>query len=342
MKIVVENHIPYIHGILEPYADVVYLPSADITADAVADADAMLVRTRTRCDSALLEGSRCSFIGTATIGTDHIDLDYCRQKGITVANAPGCNAPAVAQYVHSVIANWLASKGLEADDCQRLTLGIIGVGHVGSIVERWARELGYKVILCDPPRARKENSQAFVPLDTLLHEADIITIHTPYTKSGIDRTHHLCDDDFVARLSHCRLLINSARGPITDTSALLRALETGKIGDVAIDCWEGEPDIDRALLAKAFIATPHIAGYSAEGKMRATAMTVDAISRHFGWNIKPEYPSAPRLGASGVTLARISGSYNPLLDTENLRNTPERFEELRNHYNLRAEVPELY
>lgn len=345
MKIVVENHIPYIQGYLEPFADVVYLSADAITREAVADADVLLTRTRTRCDASLLEGSRCRFIGTATIGTDHIDLDYCHSHGITVVNAPGCNAPAVAQYVHSTIAHWLSDNGLTAADCRSLSLGIVGVGHVGSIIERWARMLGYNVLLCDPPRARREGDGTFVDIDTIAHEADIITFHTPFTKSGNDATYHLCDDNFINSLSHCRLLINSARGAIADNSALLRALTDGKIADAAIDCWENEPHINLDLLKAAYVATPHIAGYSAEGKLRATSMLLEALSSHFGWKIEAPQPATPLLGAANVTMRSIAESYNPLLDTAALKalgNSPEKFaqgfESLRNHYNLRAEV----
>ncbi|MGN1245962.1 MAG: TIGR00730 family Rossman fold protein [Muribaculaceae bacterium] len=336
MKVIVESHIPYIKGRLEPFAEVQYLAAADITPEAVRDADALLVRTRTRCDARLLAGSRCSFIGTATIGTDHIDLTYCREHGITAVNAPGCNAPAVAQYVHSVIARHMQARGMT--DCSQLTLGIVGVGHVGSIVERWARQLGFKVLLCDPPRARKEGAEAFVSLDTIAAHADIITFHTPLTRSGEDATYHLCDEAFIAKLSHCHLLINSARGEIADNDALVAALESGKIGDVAIDCWENEPGINRSLLQKSFVATPHIAGYSAEGKQRATAMVLEAMSRHFGWNIAIDRPTLPAEGAPMVTQSLIADSYDPLADTAMLRTDPTQFEALRNGYNLRHEV----
>lgn len=348
MKVVVENHIPYIYGHLEPYADVVYLSADEITRDSVADADILLVRTRTRCDAALLNGSRCRFIGTATIGTDHIDLDYCRNHGITVVNAPGCNAPAVAQYVHSAIAHWLAKDKFNSEGCHLFTLGIVGVGHVGAIVARWAEELGYKVLLCDPPRARREKSDKYVDIRTIAGDADIITFHTPLTRTGDDATYHLCNKEFINSLAHCRLLINSARGSIADNLAILQALTDGKIGDVAIDCWENEPDINLNLLSKAFIATPHIAGYSAEGKLRATSMLLEALRVHFGWEINAPKPAAPLLGANNVTLSRIAQSYDPRLDTTDLKalaTSPatfsKGFESLRNHYNLRSEVQDI-
>lgn len=347
MKIIIENHIPYIQGYFEPYGEVLYLPNSEITREAVADADVLLVRTRTKCGAELLDGSRCKFIGTATIGTDHIDLEYCKRNGITVVNAPGCNAPAVAQYVHATIAQMLAKRGLGAEDCKDITVGIVGVGHVGSIVERWARQLGYRVLRNDPPRARKEGADGFVGLDVIAREADVITFHTPFTKTGKDATYHLCDSKFIDSLAHCKLLINSARGPIADNEALAEAVNSGKIGDVAIDCWENEPTISLDLLDKAFVATPHIAGYSSEGKLRATSMMLDAISAHFGWKIEHPQPETPLLGATNVTLERIADSYNPLSDTAALKSLASSsefakgFESLRNHYDLRHEVSEV-
>lgn len=329
--VIVENHVPYIQGLLEPFAQVTYLPADEITPQAVRLADALVVRTRTRCGAALLAGSRVSFIGTATIGTDHIDLDYCRSHGIEVANAPGCNAPAVAQWVHATLGQWLAAHpGLAPN---QLTLGIVGVGHVGSIVARWARQLGYRVLLNDPPRAAREGAEDFVSLEQVLDQAHIITFHTPLTRAGQWPTWHLCDLDFLARARHCRLLVNAARGPITSTQALL-----GFAGDLALDCWEGEPHISPELLQRAFVATPHIAGYSADGKRRGTAMVVEAMNRHFGWQARPQAAHAPSGGALRVTLPGIMATYNPLLDTQALKQHPEQFEALRNHYPLRQEV----
>ncbi len=334
-KFIIENHIPYIKGILEPFANVEYLPNDEITPNAVADADALIVRTRTRCNSSLLSGSRCSFIASATIGTDHIDLDYCRRQGITVCNAPGCNAPAVAQYVIASIGNLLRLKGYAPEG---LTLGIVGVGHVGSIVERWAKETGLKVVLNDPPRQRNETDFEGVALDTIAREADIITFHTPLTQTGIDATFHLCDESFINSLHKCKLLINSARGEIVDNEALISGLENKKIEEVAIDCWENEPRINLTLLKKAFVATPHIAGYSIEGKQRATAMVLEAVKRHFELDITIPSIAAPEKGATGISFQKVMDSYNPLDDTRKLKENPDMFERLRNNYDLRHEI----
>lgn len=336
MKIVVEKNIPFIKGLLEGYGEVAYLAPEEIDRGAMADADALVTRTRTRCDANLLDGSRCRFIATATIGTDHIDLDYCAEKGITVANAPGCNAPAVAQYVLSAIAKRMALRG-DSRDIKSLTLGIVGVGHVGRIVEEWAKGLGMRVLLCDPPRAEREGAEGFVDMATLAREADVITFHTPMSRSGEHPTYHLADRAFFDSLLRKPMIINSARGPVVDNAALIDALKSGKAGDAAVDCWEGEPDVSRELLELAVVATPHIAGYSRQGKIRATAMAVEAFCRHFNLPVVRPAEKVPADIPHSPTLAMITESYDPAVDTEALRRTPGSFEALRNHYAYRDE-----
>lgn len=333
LNFIVEANIPFVVGQLEPFGNVRYLQPEEITPNQMKDCDALVTRTRTRCNSSLLEGSRCQMIASATIGLDHIDLDYCKQRGITVANAPGCNAPAVAQYV---LASIIASFGEES--LSGMTLGIVGVGHVGKIVEMWARQLGMDVMLCDPPRARREGQQKFSTLDEIARKADIITFHTPHTTTGQDATHHMADRHFFASLKRRSMIINSARGPIVDTPALIEAIDSQRVGRCVIDCWENEPDISHVLLEKAFIATPHIAGYSREGKIRATQMALEAVGQHFGFTPGPMNETVPAGPREKVDARLIADSYNPLTDTEALRSDPSRFEELRNHYNLRAEV----
>ena len=332
MKIIVDSHIPHIRGLIEPRAEVIYLEPADITREAVLDADALIVRTRTRCDSTMLDGSRVRFIGSATIGTDHIDLDYCASHGITVRNAPGCNAPAVAQWVFCAIHAWMRAHGITSPS--GLTLGIVGVGHIGSIVARWARQLGFTVLLNDPPRENSDGStdDIFEPLETLQRRCDIITFHTPLTCDGQWPTWHLCDQAFLDGLARCRLIIDAARGPIADNAALL-----GWHGDVALDCWENEPNVSRDLLDKAIVATPHIAGYSREGKQRGTAMMLEALNAFYGWDIPIPEIAAPATGAHDVTLAGIAASYDILADTAALKSSPATFESQRNHYPHRPE-----
>ena len=332
MKVIVDSHIPHIQGLIEPFAQVEYLEPAVITHEAVLDADALIVRTRTRCDAALLDGSRVRFIGSATIGTDHIDLDYCAAHGITVRNAPGCNAPAVAQWVFCAIAAWMRQHGISSPE--GLTLGVVGVGHIGSIVARWARQLGFTVLLNDPPRHQRDGSfdDVFSPLDELQHRCEIITFHTPLTRDGQWPTWHLCDQMFLDGLKRCRLLLNASRGGVADNAALLRWN-----GDIALDCWENEPKISRDLLEKCIVATPHIAGYSREGKQRGTAMMLEALNECFGWDIPVPTIASPATGAAQVTLAGIASSYDILADTAALKTTPANFESQRNHYPHRPE-----
>lgn len=336
-KVIIEQNIPFIAGLLDKVCDVVYLSSDKITSEAMRDADALVTRTRTRCDAALLDGSRCRFIATATIGIDHIDLDYCHARGITVANAPGCNAPGVAQYVLASVLRWLQSRypGRPLTD---FTIGIVGVGHVGSIVERWSRELGLKVLLCDPPRADREGGDGFVSLARIARDSDIVTFHTPFATTGPYPTFHLCGKAMLDSCTGRPLIINSARGPIVDTPALLSALEVGTVSDVVMDCWENEPRISSELLQRAFIATPHIAGYSREGKIRATAMSVHSLCRYFDLP-EPRMPEqVPPTAAAHVTPESILCSYDPLRDTATLKTSPSDFESLRNHYAYRPEV----
>lgn len=338
IRVIVEANIPFIRGVLEPFAQVEYLSNNQITSESVREVDALIIRTRTRCNAQLLDGSRCQFISTATIGTDHIDLAYCKERGIAVHNAPGCNAPAVAQYLFSSIAKWMNHEKKSANE---LTLGVVGVGNVGGIVARWARELGFKLLLSDPPRERREVEPIanIAPLETIVSESDIITFHTPLTHDGDDATYHLCDTAMVNSFKRTPLVVNCARGEITDTAALLDGLENGKISACVIDCWEDEPNINPTLLERAMVATPHIAGYSIEGKMRGTEMVLKALKEHFGLTeLQISEVTKPITGAPTVTMQQITHSYNPQTDTHQLQATPTQFESIRNNYPYRHEV----
>lgn len=334
LRVVADERVPYLRGVLEPYAEVRYLPGDAIKAADVRDADILITRTRTRCDEALLGGSRVSLVCTATIGTDHIDLGWCEQAGIEVASAPGCNAPAVAQYVMAAILRLFPRP-------EGLTLGIVGAGHVGSIVDRWARSLGMTTLLCDPPRSRREGPDGFVSHEDALSRADIISYHVPLTRTGEDATAGLFGPDALAKVTRRPLLLNTCRGPVTDTATLLRGLAEGRLRAVAIDCWEGEPHISRELLEAAAVATPHIAGYSREGKLRATAMVLDAISRRFSLpKLHPALPEGMTMPApvpERVSREEILATYDIIADTRALKAAPGRFEALRNEYALRRE-----
>lgn len=334
INIIVEANVPYVRGLLDPYATVRYLAPEEITRAEVATADGMIIRTRTRCDEGLLVGSRCRLIATATIGTDHIAADWCARAGITVCNAPGCNAPAVAQYVFgslmAVVNRPLAQH----------TIAIVGVGHVGSIVERWARGLDMRVLRYDPPRQRAEGGSDWATLEQIAAEADIITFHTPLTRTGQDATHHMVDEAFLAGLRRSPILINSARGAIFDTPAVVAAKDAGRVGHLIVDCWEGEPEIGRALLERATVATPHIAGYSAEGKIRASQAALDATTTFFMLPRVQVPEPAPAPAAHTVSLQGITSTFDPTDLTAALKTAPEAFEHQRNTYPLRREAPE--
>ncbi len=337
MKLLIECNIPFVKGVLEPYFDVEYLAPEEFTRERLRDTDALMVRTRTYCNESLLEGNHIRFIGTTTIGTDHIDLNYCKSKGIYVANAPGCNAPGVAQYVLSSIGWWMQDKASQTKP-EDLTLGIVGVGHIGSIISKWARQMGFNVLENDPPRALKDEEFATraVSLEQIAKDCDIITFHTPLNKEGVHRTWHLCDAAFLDSLKKCQLLINSARGGIMDNRTVASIMQSGRQSpELVIDCWENEPNINPVLLDRAYIATPHIAGYSRQGKQRATRMIVAEIARHFNL---PMQISAVDMGDNiKPTLEQVMESYRPLEDTKRLRTVPDKFEEQRNNYCLRDE-----
>ena len=323
MKVIIDHKIPYIKEAIEKIADeVVYLPGHAFTKEEVKDADALIVRTRTRCNRELLEGSQVKFIATATIGYDHIDTEYCLKAGIAWTNCPGCNAGSVEQYVHSVLLLLKSEKGL---DLKNSTIGVVGVGHVGSRVAKMAESLGMKVLLNDPPRADK-GEQGFVDLETIARECDVITFHTPLNREGTYRTFHLADEDFFFSLKRNPFVINSSRGEVVDTASLLAALAAGKVKDAIIDTWEHEPHISKELLSVSYLGTPHIAGYSADGKANATRMSLKALCLFFGINV--DFCILPSEGPN---------DYNPTRDSEWLKNSPDKFEWFRGNYPIRRE-----
>ena len=335
MKVNVDNKIPYIKGLIETLADeVIYLPGKDFTPEVVKEADALIIRTRTLCNRQLLEGSKVQFIGTATIGFDHIDTKYCQEAGITWSNCPGCNAGAVEQYVHAALLLLQQEKGLQLKGA---CLGIVGVGHVGERIRRMAERIGMKVLLNDPPRA-DAGEQGFTSLDTLAEQCDILTFHTPLIREGKYQTFHLADRTFFQKLQRRPYLLNTSRGEVVETEALLEALDTGTVTEAVIDVWENEPHISQELLNKVFIGTPHIAGYSADGKANATRMVLKAFCHFFHKpsNFHIVLPTSSNAFSENENL-RILQLYNPLKDYETLRTNPEHFEQLRGDYPLRRE-----
>jgi erythronate-4-phosphate dehydrogenase len=349
MKVVIDDKIPYIKGALEPFAEVVYLPGSKTTPEVVRDADAIITRTRTKCNESLLAGSAVSFIATATIGFDHIDTAYCDKAGIAWTNAPGCNSSSVEQYIASALMVLSEKKGFNLAD---KTIGVVGVGNVGSKVACIAEIFGMKVLLNDPPRERIEGPDAFVDLKEILEKADIITLHVPLNLEGIDKTYHLADEAFFAKLKKRPILINSCRGEVTDTKAFKEAVKSGKISGAVIDCWENEPNIDLELLNSVDLATPHIAGYSKDGKANGTSMSIQALSRFFGLGIdnwvckNVELPQTAEIAIDGANKSgeqifreAVLGTYDIREDDQRLRNSVETFEKQRGDYPIRREFP---
>lgn len=338
MKIIIDKHIPFIEGVFEPYATVEYVDGKLFSVDAVRDADALIVRTRTRCDCALLSESRVKIIATATIGMDHIDLEYCRSAAIEVVSAAGCNARAVRQYVAAVLF-WMQDSGCNFSG---LTMGVVGVGNVGSQVVSLAKQLGLNVLCCDPFKLGDD----YCALDKLLKSSDIVTIHTPLTTDGEHPTIKMANAAFFDKMCEGAVFINASRGEVVDEDALIAVIKSQKLAHTFIDVWNNEPYIDAELLGIVDIATPHIAGYSLQGKANATAMSVRAVARYFGlMKLVDWYPDGVSvvsdeeiqvLTADQLKL-RTQRNYNIKRDDAALRSDPSGFEQLRNSYLYRIE-----
>ena len=315
MVIVVDQHIPFIVEAVQkewPQVDIFPLKPEEIDASAVKDADVLIVRTRTRADASLLEGSQVRMVCTATIGFDHIDTAYCESHGIRWMSCPGCNAQAVCDYIEEAIEEF----SHQPSSISRQTIGVVGVGHVGSLVAKMAERKGLKVLLNDPPKGMG------VSLKEIAAQCDIITFHVPLDKT----THHLCDAEFLQQCKPDALIINAARGGVVDEKALLASGHP-----YILDTWENEPHIDANVLHHALLASMHIAGYSLEGKRNASQMCLDAIAMEWGLpKINLQSPisnlQSPIGDSSPGWLSRIS---------EQLKAHPEQFEQLRKNYVLR-------
>jgi len=347
VRVVADDKIPFLKGALEDVADMTYLPGDQITRSDLKQADALITRTRTRCNRELLEDTPVRFIATATIGFDHIDTNYCREKGIRWTNAPGCNSSSVQQYLMSTLLYLTQERKLHPG---KMTLGVVGVGNVGTKVAAAAEALGMRVLLNDPPRKRREKDQKFLELDQLLAASDVLTLHVPLNKAGRDRTYEMVSRDFTRKMKQGAVLINTSRGRVIQEDALLEALASGILADAVLDVFPEEPVISPALLEAVTIGTPHIAGYSMDGKANGTSMSVQAISRFFNLGRDSWYPDALPLPASPELLADasqgsiydvlwelFSQTYDVTRDHRNLMEHPSDFEKLRGNYPLRRE-----
>ena len=340
MKIVIDRMIPFVEGVFEPYADVVYLKGEDICHDDIVDADALVIRTRTRCSADMLSGTAVRVIATAAISTDNIDMEYCREHGVFVSNASGSNAGGVMNYVLSALYGVASRKSIKIEGT---TFGVIGAGSVGSRVVGCAKELGFKVLIYDPPRAEAEGQFDFCSLDYLLENSNIVSMHLPVN----DFTRGMADDAFFAKVRPGAIFINAASGELVVDSALKAAIP--KLGAVIVDTWNNEPDVDVELLNMVDIATPHIAGYSYQGKQRSTAAAVKTVARFF--DIKPLLDFFPvtqvkeleavKLDLRGKSQGQIASlfqyNYPIFIDDFMFRVNPGGFVGIRENYSYRRE-----
>ena len=350
LKIIADENIPYVSECFGHLGEIQLLSGRNITAQVLENADVMLIRSITKVDSALLAGSAVKFVATATIGTDHVDLDYLNSHKIGFASAPGSNANSVAEYVIAGILEICEKKHISLQD---KSLGIIGVGNVGSRLEKKAKALGLKVILNDPPLARLKNDPKYVPLEKLF-DCDFISLHVPLTYDGIDKTFHLADENFFNSLKKGTVIINTSRGAVIDTKVVSKA---NKVGAIFFDVWENEPNIDISVLKIAQIGTFHIAGYSFDGKINGLIMVYNAVCKHF--NLERKFTAESFLPPPKVSEIRLNTKeanhqsliheavkkvYDITADDKNLRQVisePENcgriFDKLRKEYPVRRE-----
>ena len=357
MRIVADENIPLLDEFFAGFGEIRRLPGRSIDAAAVADADLLLVRSVTQVDRALLDGSAVKFVGTCTIGTDHLDLDYFQQAGITWASAPGCNARGVVDYVLGSLLVLAEQQGV---DLATRTYGVVGAGQVGSRLLKVLRGLGWRVLVCDPPRQAVEGGD-FVSLQQVLAECDVISLHTPLKRLGEHPTYHLFDHARLAALKPGSWLINASRGAVVDNQALRELLPQRSDLQVVLDVWEGEPQADVELATLCRIATPHIAGYSLDGKLRGTAQIYQALCQHLG--VAPSVELQQLMPAAWLSELTIDASadpawalasicravYDPRRDDADFRRSLQgdaamrraAFDGLRKHYPRRREIDGL-
>jgi len=354
MKIVADMNIPFVRECFSSIGDVEVLGGRDITPEVVADTDALLVRSITPVNARLLRGSRVRFVGTATIGFDHVDVEYLRRNNIGFASAPGSNANSAAEYVIAALLEIGQEHGIRLEG---KSIGVIGVGNVGGKVATKCEALGMRVCRNDPPLQRQTGDPQYLPIEDLFG-CDLITLHTPLTFEGVDKTFHLAGERFFNLLRKGCVFLNASRGAVVDSGALTRAIESGKLQAVVLDVWEDEPDIDKELLQMVDLGTPHIAGYSLDGKIAGMIMIYKALCEHFGLTPKfdvsdflPE-PDVPELhvNPSGgdeqeLLLDAVRKIYDIRRDDGELRhilnepaaNRGRCFDKLRENYPVRRE-----
>jgi erythronate-4-phosphate dehydrogenase len=355
VKITADENMPFATEAFSNLGDVTLAPGREMSTEMLKDTDCLAIRSITKVNESLLNGTAVKYVGTATIGTDHVDKQYLKNSGVGFASAPGCNAISVSEYVMTALLELAGRKGFTLAG---KTIGIIGVGNVGSRVEKRARALGLEVILNDPPLAEQTGDKKYRPLEELVERADIVTFHVPLEKAGAHPTYHLLDKALLAKLKPGVVLLNTSRGAVASGEAVEAAIDSGALGAVVLDVWEEEPGVRASLLEKVDIGTPHIAGHSFDGKAWGTKMIYDSACACFGvepcWTLEGLLPAPanPIINLAGVAgdsqalLAKSSlESYDILADDKNLReilNLPEnerakKFDGLRKGYAVRRE-----
>lgn len=356
MKIVADENMPFAKESFSTLGEVAVMSGRAMTREAVKDASILAVRSITKVNADLLEGTAVRFVGTATIGVDHVDEEYLKSRSIGFSSAPGSNADSVAEYITAAL---LTLAGRRGETLEGKAIGVVGCGNVGSRVCNRAEALGMRILMNDPPLRRQTGDERYLPLDALFG-ADFITLHVPLTREGPDATHHLADAGFLAKMKPGATLLNSSRGAVADGKAVKEALAEGNLRDAILDVWEGEPDIDFGLLGMVALGTPHIAGYSYDGKLNGTDMIFRAACRHFGqaptFDIRaaaprPEVPvlELQALGRPDEDVLReaVKALYDIEADDARLRQAAAlpreqrgaRFDELRKTYPIRREFP---
>jgi len=353
VKILVDENMPYARELFSRLGEVTAVPGRPIPVSELADAAALMVRSVTKVNADLLDGKGVKFVGTATAGTDHVDEAWLERAGIAFSAAPGCNAIAVVEYVFSSLLMLAERDGFALTD---RTVGIVGVGNVGSRLRARLEAFGVRTLLCDPPRAERGDEEDFQPLEHLVREADVLTFHTPLFKEGPYKTLHLADEALISSLKPGAILINACRGPVVDNAALLKCLKNGQDLSVVLDVWEPEPDLNIELLNLVDIGTPHIAGYTLEGKARGTTQVFEAFSEFIGQRQQVALDTllpAPEFGRitlhgplDQATLKRLVHLvYDVRRDDAPLRKVagqPGEFDKLRKNYQERREWSSLY
>lgn len=361
MHIIADENIPLVQEFFSELGSIETLPGREMTSEQIKHADILLVRSITEVNAKLLEGTKVRFVATATIGCDHIDQDYLKSQEIGFANAPGCNANSVVEYVLSVLTLLADQEGFQLQD---KTIGIVGAGNVGGLLKQRLDSLGINLLVNDPPRAEQEGAEGFVSLDELLAQADVISMHTPLIRTGDHPTLHLLNQTRIEALKPDTILINTGRGAAIDTAALKDRLQTRNDLFTVLDVWESEPNIDHELLELVDIATPHIAGYSLDGKLGGTEMVYLAVCDYFGLPVRkklgqlmPE-PPLRKLSYSSradqwyAILTAVRACYDVRNDDMALRrafsraarngqSTGEAFDLLRRNYPVRREFDTL-